>query len=82
MLCVIPHISKYVFDNYDRNNMKQVKNVIKFVFHGISYEYMNDNFDTFWSDYNYSNNKNGPIDGDDFIWRSNRIQDGNIHLWN
>ena len=40
VLCVITHIRKYVFENSDVNNMKQVNNAIR-QFHGISYDDMN-----------------------------------------
>ena len=43
---------------------------------------MNDTLDTFWSEYTDFNNKNGPFDGNDFIWSSKDILQVNIHIWN
>ena len=37
--------------------------------------------DTFWIDYTDLNNNNCPFDGDNFIWISKNIHDGNCHLW-
>ena len=42
---------------------------------------MSDNLDTFWSEYNDFNNKNGHSDSDDFISKSKGIQEGNSYLW-
>ena len=47
MLCFIPHIHKDDFENFDVNHMKQVKNVIKTLFRGISYKYINITLETF-----------------------------------
>ena len=47
MLCGIPHICKYMFDNSDCNNMKQVNNFIKKLFHGISDDDMNHTLEFF-----------------------------------
>ena len=43
---------------------------------------MNDTINKFWSDYTDFNYKNGPFDGDDFIWNRKEIREGNSHIWN
>ena len=40
MLCVIPHICKYTKDHSDSDNRKQVNNLIKKLFHGLSLDKM------------------------------------------
>ena len=35
----------------------------------------------FWTDYADFDNKNGSFGGDEFIWKSKGIRDGNSHLW-
>ena len=47
MLFVIPHIRKYIFENSDKNNTKQVNNAIKTLFRGISDDDMNYTLDKF-----------------------------------
>ena len=42
MLCVIPHICKDEKDNSDRDHRKQVNNVIKTLFRGLSGDLMAD----------------------------------------
>ena len=76
MLCVMPHIC-----NFDGNNMKQVNNIIKTLFHGISNDDRNYTLKKIWIEYTGFNNKNGSFDSDDLIWRRKDIQDGNSHLW-
>ena len=43
---------------------------------------MNYTIDSFWREYTALNEKNGPFDGDDFIWISKDICEGNRHIWN
>ena len=81
MICVIPHICKDVLENSDGNNMKQVNNVIKTLFHGLSDDEMSYNIDTWWIGYTDFNNNNGHFDGGDFICKSKYIQVGTSHLW-
>ena len=76
-MCVIPHICKYVFDYSDGNHIKQVNNVIKTLFHGVSDDVMNYTLDKCFSEYTYFNHKNCPFYSDYFIWRSKDIQYGN-----
>ena len=82
MQCVIPHIREYVLVNTNEEHIKQVNVFIKTLFHEISDDEMNDTLDTFWSEYTDFNNKNGPFDGNDFIWSSKDILQDNINIWN
>ena len=52
------------------------------MFYGLSEDEFNVTLDLFWSEYNYFNHNNGPFDGDEFIWKSKAIIDGNSKLWN
>ena len=60
--------------------MNQVNTVIKTLFHGISDDEMNDNLDTFLIEYTDFNYKNFSSYGDDFIWSSKDIIQGNSHI--
>ena len=82
MLCVITHIRKdlsYPSESYHR---KQVKNIIKILFRGLSEDEFNFNLDFFWTDYTDFDQKNDSFDGDQFIWEVKDVIDGNINLWN
>ena len=37
--------------------------------------------DIFWTEYTEFYNKIGSFDGDEFIWKSKYIRDGNSYLW-
>ena len=81
MLCVIPHIREYELVNENGENMKQVNVFIKASSHGIYNDEINDNIDTFWSEYTDFNDKNGPFAGDDLIWISKDILKVNSNIW-
>ena len=49
MLCVIPHIRKYAKYHLDSENRKQVKNLIKTLFHGLYEDRMDVTQDIFWT---------------------------------
>ena len=51
MICVIPHICKYVIFNKNEEHMKHINVVIKTLFHDISDDKINDIIETFWSEY-------------------------------
>ena len=81
MFCVIPHIYKNASDHLESDHRKQVKNVIKFIFHGL-YEYeLHFTLDLFWTDHTDFENKNGSFVGDKFIWKIKDIRYDNINLW-
>ena len=67
MLYVIHHIHKYAKYHSYSDNRKQVNNVIKKWFHGLSEEKMAVTQDIFWTGYNYFDNKNSSFNGDEFI---------------
>ena len=54
--------------------------MIKYLFCGLSEEKMAVTQDIFWTEYNEFGNYNGSFDGDEFIWKSKDIRDGNSHL--
>ena len=54
---------------------------MKTLFHGLSLEEISVTQDIFCTDYNDFYNKNGKFDGNEFIWKSEDIRDGNNHLW-
>ena len=67
MLCVITHIHKYAKYHSNSYHRKQVNNVIKKRFHGVSVDKMDITQDLFWTEYTDFDNKNGSFDGDNFI---------------
>ena len=81
VLSIIPHICKDSSGNSDGDNMKQVNNVIKTLFYGLSEDEFHVNPDLFWYYYTDFNHDNDPFDGDEYIWKSKDISDDNIHLW-
>ena len=81
MLCVIPHILKDEKYHSDSDNRKQVNNVTKTLFHGLSKDKMDFTQDLFWTEYTDFDNKNSLFDGDEFIWKIKDIRDGNSNLW-
>ena len=81
ILCVITHILKDAKDHSDSDNRKQVNNFIKTLFHGLSEDEMAVTRDIFRTEYTEFDNKIGSFDGDEFIWKSEDIRDGNRHLW-
>ena len=80
MLCCFPQIHKDAKDNSDSDNRKQVSNIIKTLFYGLSEDKMAVTQDIFWNEYNEFNNKIGSFDLDEFIWKSKDIIDGNSCL--
>ena len=68
-------------NNLTVEHLNQVNVVIKTLFCGIPDDEMNDTLDTFWSECNAFNYKNGIYDSDDFIWISKDILQGNSHIW-
>ena len=82
MLCVIPHIRKYIFKNAQNKHNIQVNNVIRNLFAGSTEKELHGTLDKFWSEYTLFNHKNDPFDRNEFIWNSKYITDGNSHLWN
>ena len=81
MSCVIPHIRGYVFKSAQNNHHIQVNTVIKSLFAGSTEKELNENINTFWSEYKNFNHKSDPFDSKEFIWNSKDISDGNSHLW-
>ena len=81
MLCVIPHIRKDSKDHSDSDQMKQVNNFIKTLFHGVPEDKVAVTQDTFWTEYTEVDNNNGSFYADEFIWKSKDIRDGNSQLW-
>ena len=75
MLCVIHHIRKYATDHSDSDHRKQVNNIIKTLFHGLSEDKMAVTQDIFWTEYTYFDNKNGSFYGDEFIRKRKDIRD-------
>ena len=66
MLCVIPHIRKDAKHNFDSYHGKQVKKIIKNIFHGASEEEMAVTQDKFCTDYTEFDNNIGSFDADEF----------------
>ena len=64
MLCVNPHIIKDESDNSDGEHRKQVNNVLKTLFYGLSEDEFNFTLDLFWTEYTDLNNNNIPFNGD------------------
>ena len=81
MLCVITHIREYVFKNAQNSHHIQVNTVIKSFFVGSTEKELNETLDTLWSKYTNINNKNDHVYGNESIWNSKNISDGNSHLW-
>ena len=80
MLCVITHIHKCAKDHSDSDHRKQVNNVITALFSGASEEEMDVTQDISCTKYTYFDNKIGPFNADEFIWKSKDIKDGNSRL--
>ena len=81
MLFVIPHILKVEKYHSDSDYRKQVNNVIKTFFHGLSDDEMSVTQYIFWNYYIDFYNNNGSFDGYEFICKRKEISDGNIHFW-
>ena len=80
MPCVIPHIRKDAKYHSDSDHSKQVKNVIKALFHGVPEYLMDVTQCIFWTEYNEFDNKNSSFNADEFIWKSKDIRYGKSHL--
>ena len=81
MLCVITHILNDERYFSDSDHRKQVINVIKKLFHGLSEDEIAVIQDIFQTEFTEFDNKNGLVDGDEFIWKRKDIRDGNSNLW-
>ena len=81
ILCVIPQICKYAKYHWDSDHRKQVNNLIKTFFHRLSEDEMAVIPDIFWAEYTDFDDKNCSFDGDECIWKSKDIIDGNRQLW-
>ena len=81
MLCIITHIIKDAKYHSYSDNKKQVKNVIKTLFHRLSEEEIVVTQDIFLTGYTDFDRKNVLFDGDELIRKSKYIIDGNSHLW-
>ena len=81
MLCVIPHIFRYVEYHSYSDHSKQVNNVIETLFCGLSEDKMAITRDIFGTEYIYFDKNSGSFDGDEFICKSEDIRDGNNHFW-
>ena len=81
MLCVIPQIHKDEKDHSDSDDRNQVNNFMKKIFHGVPEEKMAVTQDIVLTEYSDFDNKIGSFDGDEFVWKSKDIRDGNSHLW-
>ena len=81
MICVIPHIRKDAKDHSDSDHRKQVNNVIKTLFSGVSEDEMAATKEIFWTEYTDFDKNIGSFNADEFIWKSKDIKDGNSHLW-
>ena len=81
MLCVIPRIIKYTKDHSDSDHRKQVNNAINKLFHGLPEDEMDVTQEIFCTEYTDFNNKNSSFDGDEFIWKTKDIRDGNSYSW-
>ena len=77
MLCVIPKIFKDKKYHSYSDHRKQVKKVIKTLFHELFENEMDVTQDIFWTGYTDLDNNNGSFDGDEFIWKSKDIRYGN-----
>ena len=77
MLCVIPKICKDEKYHSYSDHRKQVKKVIKTLFHELFENEMDVTQDIFWTGYTDLDNNNGSFDGDEFIWKSKDIRYGN-----
>ena len=64
----------------DIDHRKQVKNLIKTFFLGLTENEMAVTQDIFWTEYTDFDNNNGSFDGDEFIWKIKYVRDGNSHL--
>ena len=67
MLCVIPHIRKDEKYYSDSDHKKQVKNVIKTLFHGLNKDEISATQDIYWTEYADFDNKNGSFGRGEFI---------------
>ena len=81
MLCFIPYICKYEKYHSDIYYRKQVNNVIKVLFRGLSAYKMAVTQYLFWTEYTDFGNYNCQFNGGEFIRKSKDIRDGNSHLW-
>ena len=81
MLCVITHILRYEKYHSYSEHKKQVNNLIKMLFHGLSDDEIYFTLELFCTDYTDLDKKNGLLDGDEFICTSKDIRYGNSHLW-
>ena len=81
MLCFIPFIRKYAKDHSDIGNMKEVNNLTKTLFHGLSEDKMDVTQNLFCTEYSDFDNNNGSFGGEEFIRKSKEIRGGNSHLW-
>ena len=81
MLCVIPHILKYAKYHSCSYHKKQVNNVIKTLFHGLSEDEMDVTPDIFCTEYTELDKNNGSFDGYEFIWKCKDMRDSNSHFW-
>ena len=70
---VTPHIREDVYNISIGNNRNLLNTVIKTLFVDSSEKELHENLDTFWSEYNYLNNKNDTFDSKKFIWSSKDI---------
>ena len=77
----IPHIRKDAKYYSDSDNRKQVNNVIKNMFHGLSEDKVPVTQDLFWTDYTDFDNNIGSFYGDRFIWKRKDIRYDNSRLW-
>ena len=67
MLCVIPLILKKSKDHSDSDHRKQVNNVIKMLFHGLSEDEITFTLDLFCTEYTDFDENIGSFDWYDFI---------------
>ena len=74
MLCVIPHIHKDAKDHSDSDHRKQVNNVIRTLFHGLSEDESSLTLHFFYIAYTDFDNNIGSFDEDEFIWKRERHQ--------
>ena len=80
MLCVITHVCRYAKYHSYSAHRKQVNNLIKTFFNGLSLYETAVTLDIFWTEYTESDKNNVSFDGDEFIQKKDTI-DGNSHLW-
>ena len=81
ILCVITHIRKDAKYHSDSDHIKQVKSVIKTLFHGVPEDKIAVTKDIFWNEYTDFDDKIVSFDGDGYIWKIKDIRYGNIDLW-